>query len=303
MKKLVYSIMILAVGVLLSGAKSLAWSPHLFKYAAPAPKHHYFTLPPNPVMLSRMITDQFYDLPSFVAIAIPDDIDVKVEGSMLQSVKATGATADLSCFAPQVSKGVLYLRRIHTYTRDHYCGHPQGRIQVEIQAHSLYSVIKLGDGDFVADNIDSPYFDLTAAGEGNIRLTGIFHLTTLNYSGPGNVAIYWVDSPVLSIMANGTGELELAGIVGVLHTDLQDLTHLDARYLHAHNGFISTKNEAEADVWVHNDLYVLADNLSNIYYFAKPNFLYRDSRYGGSALEMYDIPGALEYFNTGKFAW
>lgn len=295
--------MILMVGLLLSESSSLAWSSHSFHHAVYGNKNHPFVLPPNPRMLAHMINDQFYDLPSFVAIAIPDDIDVNVTGNTLQSIKATGTTADLSCFAPQVIKGVLYLRMIHTYTRNHYCGYPQGRIHVDVHLNSLYSVIKLGNGDFIADNIDSPNFDLIVAGGGNIKLSGVIHLTTLNYSGSGTLAIYWIDSPVLSIMANGEGKIELAGIVRILHTDLEDLIHLDARYLHAQVGFISTKNAAEADVWINHDLYAFAEGSSNIYYFEKPYFIFHDTRYSGTALGMYDIPGALLYFNTGNFEW
>lgn len=142
---------------------------------------------------------------------------------------------------------------------------------------------------------------LDIEGSGTVKLHGVIHTQQLIFAGPGLAQIYWLSTPQLSISAEGNGIIELAGVTSVLHTNLWNGIHLEARFLRAKTGFIETHDVADANVWVSDTLFTFANQHSNIYYYTKPQFLTTDNRYSGSVLAMYNIPGALLSFQPGWF--
>ncbi len=154
-----------------------------------------------------------------------------------------------------------------------------------------------GNGNVHIDKlISTPKLNLSCNSNGIITLNGTLCLSHLNYSGSGKLQLYWIDSPDLRISAYGQGIITLAGIAKVVDANVHGHTHLDLRYLRANSVFVQTYDYSVADVWAGNNLFALADNVSDIYYYHKPYYFIQFMRKSGSVLPMHEIPPAILHF-------
>lgn len=155
-----------------------------------------------------------------------------------------------------------------------------------------------GFGNITIKNIKSPRLFMNVSTAGVIKLTGVVNLATLDFSGPGNLQMYWVKSGHLIVHTYGSGTVALAGIARLVDAYANDSSHLDLRYLRARTIFVKSYGNASVDVWANDNLFALARDNSNIYYFNKPGYRSRIMRENSSILPMHNIPGAILTFDT-----
>lgn len=154
-----------------------------------------------------------------------------------------------------------------------------------------------GQSHITISGLNSSQLSIDSDTNGVINLKGVMMLSDLHFKGSGLLRIYWINSPQLVIRATGSGTIALAGKADLVDAALFHDVTLDMRYLRVKNVFVKTHQHAEAYVWASNNLFALADNGSDIYYFSKPNFLSMRMRQDGSVLNMEDVPTALLSFN------
>lgn len=153
-------------------------------------------------------------------------------------------------------------------------------------------------GNITINNIRSNLLNLDVDNDATIKLTGEFKVANINYSGSGNMQMYWAKGNNIFINTDGSGTLAIAGVTKIINAFAYGRSHLDLRYLRTKDAFISSFDDASVDVWVYDNLYALADNNSNIYYFSQPKYMSRMMRGSGSVLPMADIPNSILTFNT-----
>lgn len=131
---------------------------------------------------------------------------------------------------------------------------------------------------------------------GLVKFQGLMNVADINFHGSGQLQMYWLKSNALTATVHGSGIVTLAGETKVLNAIVHDKAQLDARYLRANTVFVKTLNDSKADIWANINLFALAENHSDIYYYSKPKYKSRIMRDSGSILNMEEIPSALLNF-------
>jgi hypothetical protein len=140
----------------------------------------------------------------------------------------------------------------------------------KLNLKSLYAKDKV---DITLHNIASSQLTVQNATAGKVRIVGEADLRRINFTGNGNLAIYWINSPYLEVNANGQGNILLAGVAKTLDAHLSQRVHLFARQLRAEEGFIQTQNQARTEITITNKLSASAKDASVIYYARPVKFL------------------------------
>lgn len=185
---------------------------------------------------------------------------------------------------------------------------------INVKGESHWHLIKKGAGNLIIRGpialSDFDYFGsgtvkindlrdllgLNYNGSGDIVLNGVAHLVGLKFNGSGHLTLRWVDSCVLNVTACGCGLIELAGVAKVVQADVHGSVDFDARFLRTHIAGVSAYDCARADVFALDNMFTVANNFSNIYYYHKPPFFYREMNNSGSILDMSRLPGAYVNF-------
>ncbi len=141
-----------------------------------------------------------------------------------------------------------------------------GTIDLHTQHLNLTTLTLDGKTHLRIDNLRSHSLTISGRNDGNVTLTGIAHLNSVNLTGQGQLSLYWVDSPRLTIRLTGQQKLALAGVVNTLDVQLTQTARLDAQSLRSKNGFIATADQSTANVSVNNQLSTSAKDQSHIYY-------------------------------------
>lgn len=153
-------------------------------------------------------------------------------------------------------------------------------------------------GRITLTGVHTNFGDLAFENNGKIVLKGVMQLHKLYHNGSGRLTMYWVKSNHLFIQTAGRGTVVLAGVAKQINATASGYSHLDLRYLRANTVFIKTNQNAAAYIWVNQNLYALAENGSNIYYFSEPPYKTRIMRQAGSVLPFANIPNAILTFNA-----
>ena len=153
--------------------------------------------------------------------------------------------------------------------------HAQGEGQINLYTNqlNLKSIYSNGNKNIIFHNLLSTNLEIEAHNSHNIIIQGIISLNKIYSTGNGNLIVYWVNSPYLWINANGKEKISLAGTAKILDVKLSQYTRLNARQLRAQQGFVQTKNHAQAIVNVRNSLSAFAKDKSVIYYSSPINFM------------------------------
>ena len=164
--------------------------------------------------------------------------------------------------------------------------HAQGKGQINLYTNKLdlKSLYSNGNESIIFHNLLSSNLKIEAHNSHNIVIQGIVSLNKINYTGNGNLKVYWVNSPYLRIDANGKGKISLAGIVKTLDIKLSQDMQLFAQQLRVHQGFVKTEKQAQATVNVRNTLRAFAKDKSVIYYLSPLNFISKYSEGEGLVL-------------------
>ncbi|MGC1854825.1 MAG: DUF2807 domain-containing protein [Candidatus Aquirickettsiella sp.] len=165
--------------------------------------------------------------------------------------------------------------------------HAKGAGQVNLYTNklNLKSLYSNGNESIIFHNLLSSNLKIEAHNSHNIALQGIVSLNKINFTGNGNLQVYWVNSPYLRIDANGKGKISLAGVVKTLDIQLSQDIQLFAQQLRTHQGFVKTENQAQAIVNVRNTLRAFAKDDSVIYYSTPVNFISKYSKGKGLVLQ------------------
>jgi len=155
-----------------------------------------------------------------------------------------------------------------------------------------------GNGGISIPKIKSSNLIMNVNTSLRMKFNGIINVSKINFSGSGSLQIYWVKSNVLDVSSDGSGSLALAGIANVVNGFAYHNSHLDLRYLRAKNTFVKSYDNASVDVWAQKNLFTLARNNSNIYYYSNSGYKSRMMQESGTVLPMWNIPGAILEFNT-----
>ena len=148
-----------------------------------------------------------------------------------------------------------------------------GQINLYTNKLNLKSLDSHGEGKISLHNIHSRGLSIKSYHTHDIMIEGEVALDTLDFIGDGNLLVYWVNSPYLKINAAGKGKIVLAGAVKTLDTHLSQRIQLQAKQLYAQQGFIKTRQQAQAQVKVKNKLVAFAKDNSIIYYDLPVNFI------------------------------
>lgn len=137
-----------------------------------------------------------------------------------------------------------------------------------------------------------------------MQFKGVINASEINFYGPGVLRVFWVKSRVLNVSSYGSGTLALAGVANVVNAYSHQKSHLDIRYVRAKNTFVKSYDDSSADVIAQRNLFTLASNNSNIYYYSNTPYKSRMMQESGTVLPMWNIPGAMVEFNTrGSSIW
>lgn len=131
---------------------------------------------------------------------------------------------------------------------------------------NLKSLVTQGASDIALYGVKSTDLAIQGKNGGKIQIEGEVALNAVNLTGNGILLVHWVNSPYLKINTSGEQKIFLAGITKTLDASLSQKSHLCAKQLIAENGFVKTKNQAEAKISVRNNLSILARDNSKIYY-------------------------------------
>lgn len=166
----------------------------------------------------------------------------------------------------------------------------------------LVQLNAVGPGIILADKIKTSDLFMNIRTSGMVKLTGTVALAILKFSGSGNLQMYWVNSNNLIVRTAGRSTVSLAGIAELVNAFAYGHSHLNLRFLRTKTMFVKSYGDASVDVWVQDNLFTLASNNSNIYYYNYPDYKSRMMQDSGTVLTMADIPGAIATFNTqGSF--
>lgn len=155
-----------------------------------------------------------------------------------------------------------------------------------------------GNGSIIIPKIRTSNLIMNVSTSLRMKFRGIINASKINFSGPGSLQIYWVKSNVLYVSSHGSGSLALAGVANVVNAYAHQKSHLDLRYLRANSTFVKSYDDSSADVMAHRNLFTLARNNSNIYYYSNSPYKSRMMQESGTVLPMWNIPGAILEFNT-----
>lgn len=157
-------------------------------------------------------------------------------------------------------------------------------------------------GRLIIQTIKSNGLTMVLDTNANVIIKGEMIVSTINFTGDGHLKMYWVKSDNLKITTHGKGTIALAGRVDILNAHAYDKSHMDLRYLRASTAYVKSYNKSIVDVWAEKNLYALAINKSNIYYYKKPKYMNKLMGDSASILSMADIQNAVLTFNTkGSF--
>lgn len=159
-----------------------------------------------------------------------------------------------------------------------------GQINLYTNKLNLKSLYSIGNENIIFHNILSSNLKIEAHNCHNIVLQGIVSLNKINFTGNGNLQVYWVNSPYLRIDAKGKGKIDLAGIVKTVDIQLTQDIRLFAQHLRAQQGFIKTEKHAQATINARNALRAFAKDNSVIYYSTPINFISKYSEGEGLVL-------------------
>lgn len=160
----------------------------------------------------------------------------------------------------------------------------EGQINLYTNKLDLKSLYSNGNESIIFHNLLSSSLKIETHNSHNIVIQGIVSLNEVDYTGNGNLKVYWVNSPYLKIDAKGKGKISLAGVVKTLDINLSQDTQLFAKQLHARQGFIKTEKQAQATLNVRNTLHAIAKDKSVIYYLSPLNFISKYSEDEGRVL-------------------
>lgn len=148
-----------------------------------------------------------------------------------------------------------------------------GHINLYTNKLNLKSLYSNGKENILLHNIYSSKLSVKTHNADNIKILGEVDLNSINFTGDGNLIVYWVNSPYLKINATGRGKIVLAGVAKVLDVDLTQKTHLFAKQLNVQQGFIKTQKHAQVEVKITSKLRAYAKDNSVIYYYPPIKFL------------------------------
>ncbi|WP_218814317.1 GIN domain-containing protein [Rickettsiella endosymbiont of Dermanyssus gallinae] len=148
-----------------------------------------------------------------------------------------------------------------------------GSINLSTNKLNLKSLVSHGESNISLYHVNSTDLSIQGKNSGKIKIEGDVALHTINLTGNGTLLVHWVNSPYLKINASGNEKIFLAGVTKTLDMHLSEKSHLFAKQLRAENGFVETKNQANAKVSVKQKLSALAQDNSTIYYSKPVEFL------------------------------
>ena len=148
-----------------------------------------------------------------------------------------------------------------------------GRINLYTNKLNLKSLYSNGKGNITLHNIHSQDLSIKSYNTRYITIEGEVALNTIDFIGNGNLLVYWINSPYLKINAAGKGKIVLAGVVKMLDVHLSQKIQLLAKQLYTQQGFIRTREQAQAQVRVKNKMMAFAKDKSIIYYDSPINFI------------------------------
>lgn len=197
-------------------------------------------------------------------------LTIRVNTSPLQ-IKRIQFNSDASLFGKGL-KGSLSLR-----------AQGAGKVNLYTDKLNLTSLYSDGNECVILHNILSSNLTIETHNSKKVIIQGIVSLNKVNFTGNGNLAVYWVNSPYLRVDAHGKGEISLAGAVKTLDAKLSQAIRLFAQQLRARQGFVKTENQAQASINIRT-LSAFAKDNSVIYYSSPINFISKHSEGTGLVL-------------------
>lgn len=143
------------------------------------------------------------------------------------------------------------------------CVNLKGRVGVRSITHN-------GNGDINIIGADSDGLIITASGAGKTGIAGHVNLQQITAIDHSRVYVYWVNSRDVKVFECSEAHVGLAGAARNLNVQMRDGSRFDGQYLWTSHAVVKTQEAAIANVFAEKQLFAVALDYSQIYYFGSP---------------------------------
>lgn len=244
----------------------------------PANARPYFVQPPPQDFSYKSV---HIPLPYFTGVDVSGNFQVEIKGHKPSpSATLSGGASAVNSVSAKVVNRTLVIRQIIPKKQ-----HSLGRVRVEVDLPGDLTNLSTGGTAVVrGDNITSHGLNIVARDQSVIFLRGEMKLSHVQNNTSGSIDLAWVYNSDLLIDGSGSGTIRVAGTADVFTAHLAGSATLDARYLRAHDVYVSTQDYACAKVTPLHSLYAFANDHGAIYYYHKPHLMAGYTRCSGNVL-------------------
>lgn len=225
-------------------------------------------------------------LPPFDNIVADGNTQVVLNGSNNYSVKATSKSVypEKLIDIRVKNRTLLLSRRALKSWKDH----ARQTVVVNVSMPRVHQITLKDQARINANDIRTlgKGLVLRSHSAGNSQFKGNVQLAEVCNTGPGNVNIQWVSGDMLRVMSSSTGHINLAGTIDTINVRACECSHVDAKYLRAHNALVQTADKAQVDITAIQALSGFASDFSNIRYYKTPHHLTRHVYCSGNVMQM-----------------
>lgn len=225
---------------------------------------------------------------------------LRIKKSGSGSLSVTGHAVNLVTLE-NTGLGNIVIHNINNASSLQIKNNGQGTVYLSGTNVRLAKLTTYNSGGMIIRHVHSQHLYLSINTASTIKLSGVYTIAHLNFSGSGSLQLYWVKNSNLTVTSYGSGRLALAGVVKILNVAAHDTSHVDLRYLRARKIFVKSYENAAVDVYPLEDLHAVAFNNSNIYYYHKPVFLAGFMKQDGTVLPMWNIYHAILSFEPSDW--
>lgn len=212
------------------------------------------------------------DYPTFSALAVNGTFSVKITALPgKQTVRMIGSPEALARVSATVVGDTLTLKMVPR-TDVPAPANPWVSVSVNMP-RPLRGLALSGSAEVHGQGLRSPGLWVVAQDQSSLRLSGDITLTQVEDNSCGYVEIGKIHANYVQVLGAGPGNLRLSGSTNVLTARLFNQIHLIAMGLSAQKVYVTTQDQALAEVYPIQALYAFAKDASSIYYYHRPPFL------------------------------
>lgn len=133
----------------------------------------------------------------------------------------------------------------------------------------IQSIHQTGNGCIRIIGADSDSLCINTFAAGRIEVVGTVNLQELKARGRSRIYMTCLRSSQLKVLAQNSAHVAFAGIAVQAHVYVADEARFSGQYLKTENMFVNTKNKAQANVSAYHEVFVSAQDQSQVYYYGQ----------------------------------